>query len=879
MRSPRKLLGLWRSLFSRSRLDRELDEELRDYLEALIERKVRAGLSEAEARRTALVEMGGVEQVKEEVRSGRAFSGLLATASDLRHAFRMIGRMPGLSAVVILSLGVGIGVNTAVFSWIQAVVLRPLPGVANAASFLLVEPRSETGSYPGVSWLEYRDLKEALGAFEEPLVFRMASLSLGEASRSERVYGLLVSDNYFSSLGLRPALGRFPAASEVAGEEPGVVISNTLWQARFGGAASALGQTLHVNDRDLIVVGVTPPGFQGTVLGLEFNLWIPATLAPSLLAGSRELEDRNSRGYSMMGRLRPGTSAAQAQVEVDAAMRHLAVLYPETNAGVQGEVMPFWRAPRGPQRLMARGLWILQGVLLLLLLAVCGNTANLLLARASAREREIGVRLALGAGPWRIVRLLLAESLLLALLGASLGVAIAFWASEALRAVPTIASFPVKFQTPVDALGLGFAILIALLCGLVFGAAPAFQLARLDPQVAIRSGPRPGGRGRMQGALMGAEVAIALVVLVVAALFFRSFHDTRDTDPGFKREGVLLAAYDLTGRGVDDDASARSFAARLLKRVRALPGVEEVAIARGVPLDIHGLPARAFTLEGRGQTNAAPDRALVNTVTPGYLRVMGIPLVTGADFADLDDPTKEPQAIVNEEFVRRYLEGRPAIGRRLESRGGRYTIVGVARNSLYESFGEPSQPVIYFSYRDRPGWIGEIHVRTRAGSEATLADGLRRAVRDIDSTLPVYDVRTLGEHVEKNLFFRRIPARLFAVLGPLLLMLAAIGIYAVVAYTVAQRTTEIGVRLALGGTARRIQALIVGDSLRVIAVGALTGWMIAFVVYIHVARSGSIDVPVLVGVPLVLLLAATVAAWIPARRATRDDPMLALRHD
>ncbi len=657
------------------------------------------------------------------------------------------------------------------------------------------------------------------------------------------------------------------------------MISDTFWHARFGGAASALGQTLHVNDRDLPVVGVTPPGFQGTVLGLEFDLWIPATLAPSLLSGSRELEDRSARGYSMMGRLRAGASSAQAQAEVDAAMRHLARLYPETNAGVEGEVMPFWRAPRGPQRMLARGLWVLQGVLLLVLLAVCGNTANLLLARASAREREIGVRLALGAGPGRIVRLLLAESLLLALLGAGLGVAIAVWASEALRAVPTIGSMPVKFQTPVDALTLGFAILMALMCGLVFGAAPAFQLARLDPQVAIRSGPRAGGRGRMQRALMGTEVAIALVVLVVAALFFRSFHDTRDTDPGFKREGVLLAAYDLTGRPGVDDALARSFAARLLKGLRDLPGVEAAAIARSVPLDIHGLPARAFTLEGRGQTNAAPDRALANTVTPGYLRVMGIPLDAGADFADLDDASSQPQAIVNQEFVRRYLESRPAIGRRLETRGGGYTIVGVARNSLYESFGERAQPVIYLSYRERPGWMGEIHVRTRVGNEATLADGVRRAVREIDPTLPVYDVRTLDEHVEKNLFFRRIPARLFAVLGPLLLMLAAIGIYAVVAYTVAHRTTEIGIRLALGGTARRIQAGIVGDSLRVIGTGALTGWLIAFVVYIHVARSGSIDIPVLAGVPSVLLLVAAVASWIPARRATRADPMLALRRD
>jgi len=798
---------------------------------------------------------------------------------DIHHVWRMIRRMPGLSAVVIVSLGIGIGVNTAVFSWVQAMVLQPLPGVTDAAGFQLVEPRAETGSYPGVSWLEYRDLRERLHSFPDLLAFRMVPLNAGEAVRSERTYGLLVSGNYFSALGLRPALGRFLRPDEVerSGSEPVMVISHAYWQTRLGGAANVLGKIVRVNDRSLTIVGVAPERFQGTVIGLTFDLWVPATMAPERFAGSRELDDRGQRGYQVAGRLRPRTTRAQAQADLDAAMRQLAHDYPDTNGTMQAEVLSFWQAPRGPQRFLVSALAILQAVMLLLLLAVCGNTANLMLARASARHREMGVRLALGAGPWRLVRQLLTENLMLALFGAALGAVIAVWATDALRAVPMIGSVPVKFQTSVDAVGLAFAMLLGVVCGVIFGVAPAAQLAGVDPQIALRSGSRTAGRSGMRSALMGVEVGLALVVLMSAALFIRSFSETRDTDPGFRREGVLLAAYDLTGRNVDASFS-RDFAARLLRRLRSLPGVEEAAIASSVPLDIHGLPLRSFTLEGRARSDAAPDRALSNLVSPGYFRTMGIPLRAGTDFVDLDDAASPPQVIVNEEFVRRFLRDAEPLGRRLESRDRRYVIAGVVHNSLSDSFGERPTPVIYFSYRDRPAPAGQIHLRIRVGAELLLATDVERVVRDLDPTLPVYDVRTLADHVEKNLFLRRIPARMFVVLGPLMLVLAAIGIYAVVSYSVSRRTTEIGVRLALGATAQGVVRQIVGESLRVVGAGALAGWSVMFMIALHLVR-GVIDLPVFAGVPAILLLVATLACWVPARRATRVDPMVALRQE
>jgi predicted permease len=801
------------------------------------------------------------------------------TTSDVRHAWRMIRRMPVLAVVVILSLAVGIGVNTAIFSWLQAVILRPLPGVADAGRFHLVEPRAAGGGHPGASWLEYRDLRERLPALRDVLAFRMVPFNVGEAERTERTYGLLVSGNYFSALGLRPALGRFMRPEEAAtpGGEPVVVISHDYWQTRFAGATSALGQTVRINDRYLTIIGVTPRGFQGTVLGLTFDLFVPATLASVLLGGSRELEDRSVRGYNLMARLQSGATRPGAQAQLDAAMRELARIHPESNGTMQGDVLPFWQAPRGPQRMFARGLVILQAVMLLLLLAVCGNTANLVLARASARQREMGVRLALGAGPWRVARLLLVESLLMALIGAALGAALAVWGTEALRAAPMLGAFPIRFQTSIDLAGLAFAMLLGVACGLIFGVAPAAQLARIDPQVALRSGSSTAARSGMRNALMGAEVALALVVLVAAALFFRSFRETRDTDPGFRREGVLLAAYDLTGRDADSAAS-RAFAATLLRRLRAVPGVEGAAIASSVPLDIHGLPLRPFTLEGHAQADTALDQALANVVTPGYFQAMGIPLQAGTDFADLDDGTAPPQAIVNEAFVRRFLGSAEPVGRRLQARGRSYVITGVARNSLYESFSEPATPIIYFSYRDRPAPRGEIHLRTRPGAELSLAGDVQRTVRAIDLSLPIYDVRTLADHVEKNLFLRRIPARMFVVLGPLLLLLAAVGIYAVVAYTVAQRTTEIGVRLALGASAQRVVAQIVRESLRVIGYGALMGWLLAALIAVH-ARGGVLDPSVFLGVPAILLVVATFACWLPARRAARVDPIVALRQE
>lgn len=798
----------------------------------------------------------------------------------IRHAFRTIARMPGLAAVVVLSLGVGIGLNTAVFSWIQAVVLKPIPGVDESGSYYHLEARADTGSYPGMSWAEYRDLKPRLQAIDELIAFRMAPLNVGEASRTERTFALLVSGNYFPGLGLKPAAGRFirPDEAEVAGGQPVAVISHDYWHTRFAGAADAVGRTLEINGNQLTIIGVAPENFQGTIMGLQFDLWIPATLAPVIFNGSTELDARSQRGYAAIGRLRIGSSEAEASAQFTVAMRELAETFPETNGRISGELRPFWMAARGPQMMFVTALGVLQAVMLLVLLAVCGNTANLVLARASTRHKEVGVRLALGAKPAAVIKLLLAENLVLGVLGAFVGVLVAWWGTEALRAMPPYGAFPVRFQTSLDTLGLLFAIGLGIGCGLLFGAAPALQLGRVDPQRALRSGLQGAGRSPVRDGLMALQCGLALLVLIVAGLFFQGFAESRETNPGFRIEGLMLATYDL-GPLSPTDQYARQFATDLLDRLHSVPSVESVALANAMPLDIHGLPMRGFALEGRAQTTQQQEMSLNNIVSPGYFKTMGIEIVAGEDFAAMTDSALPPQVIVNEEFARRYISPADPIGRRLRNNDIDYTIAGVVRNSTYDAFGEPPTPAFFFSWRDRPRWLGEIHVRARTGSETLLASEIQRIVRDLNPSLPLYNVRTMAEHVERNLFLRKIPARMFVVIAPLLLALVAVGIYAVVSYSVSQRATEIGVRLALGATAERVIRQIVKEALIVTASGLLLAWILAAFVQLHLFSGGPGAWVVMTTVPILLLAVAALSCWLPAKRATQVNPVIALRAD
>jgi len=658
---------------------------------------------------------------------------------------------------------------------------------------------------------------------------------------------------------------------------PVVAISHDYWETRYGRSPTVIGQRVRINAADLTIVGVAPRGFKGTVMRLTFDFWLPATLTPTLFNAARDLDERGTRGFTISGRLRPGTTRDQAQAEVSSVMRQLAAAYPQTNRGLDADVLAFWNAPRGPQRFLATSLGVLQGLMLLLLIAVCGNTANLVLARAAARQREMSVRQALGARPWGIARLVLIENLMLALAGGALGAALASWGTHTLNAMPPlrVRGIPISFETNVDATTIAFAIALAVLCGLLFGLLPALHLARQHPHASLRAGSNTAPRSRLRHVLVVAEVALAIAVLIASGLFIRDFLATRHEDPGFRRDGVLLAGFDLSGRGMSDD-DVRAFDASLVDRLARVPSVEAVAIATSVPLDLHGLPMRVFTVQGHARADDGFDEALTDTVTPGYFSVMKIPFVAGHDFAPLTDIAAPRQVVVNATFVRQYLDGADALGRRIDVRAKPYVIVGVVRDSTYNAFGEPPTPMLYFSLRDRPASTADVHVRVRSGAETADAADIRRVVADLNPELPVYDVRTLSDHIEANLIFRRIPARLFGVLAPLLLLLAASGIYAVVAYGVSLRTQEFGVRLALGATGTRLVARCVGEHLAVVATGALAGWLLALAVVVDLLGR-RVDPGVFAGVPSLLMAVALVACWWPARRISEIDPLIALR--
>ena len=821
---------------------------------------------------------------------------ITSLAGDIRRAFRQIGKAPVLSAVIIGSIAIGIGVNTTVFSWIQSRVLTPIAGVSGSGKFYLVEARGEMGSYPGLSWPEYKDLTARLSLLQNVIAFRMAPLNVGAADWSDRTYGLLVSGNYFSALGLRAAAGRLIDGDDTA--QPGAtavaIVSHRFWQSRLGGATDVVGHSLRVNDRVFTIAGVAPAGFQGTVMGLTFDLWLPATAVPLIAEGTRELDSRSQRGYMALAALAPGASRADAQRDLDAAMQALAAAYPESNATVRAEVLPQWQSPRGPQQSLMAALAMLQGAMLLVLVVVAGNTTNLVLARASVRRKEVGLMLALGAGRWRVISLILTENLVLTLLGALGGVALAVWGTNALRAVPlpTPGGLQLTFFTQVDWVSLAFASVLGVVSGLVIGLPPALQLSRINPQASLRAGGAAAGRSTMRDVLLALEVAVAMVALVVSAMFLKSFNDTRTTDPGFTREGVLLATYDLRGRNQATESSAMDFSARLLDGLQASPGIDSAALATSVPLDIHGMPSRRFAIDGRARPDGSLDEALTNTVTPGYFQTMGIPMLAGKDFAGLRDSSPAPQAIVNEEFVKRFVgttgstgttgtTGTPdyaaAIGRRIETVGRQFVIAGVVRDSLYEAFGETPKPFIYLSWRDRPSPMAEVHVRTRGGSEKNLTADVRRIVRDLDATLPVYNVRTLNEHVDSNLVFRKIPARMFGVLGPMLLLLVGVGIYAVVAYGVAQRRKEIGTRVALGATSLLVIRSLLADTMRVVLLGMAAGSVAALMINPGALSGQASELRLMAGVILLFLAAATIASWVPARHASRINPIVVLK--
>ncbi len=805
---------------------------------------------------------------------------------DLRYAARQLRRAPGFTLVAVLSLGLGIGANATIFTWLDAVLLQPFAGVPEQHRLVSVSTVNSAGERLSASWPDYRDF-QAQSRTLELWASEERAMSLVHGGVAERAWGVLVSGNYFDALGVRATLGRtfLPEEGAVIDAHPVLVLSHSYWQRRFAARPEIVGQAVTLNNRAFTVVGVAPEGFVGSTVGLSYDFFVPMTMQKALLEGDR-LEYRGHRWLSLMGRLKPGATVEAAQAEIDTLAAALAREYPRSNEGMTASVRPLWLSDDGAARSMRPLLFVLMGVVGAVLLIACANLANLLLARAVGRGREIAVRLSLGAGRGRVIRQLLTESLLLAALGAAAGLLIAYWSSGLFAAFAPPADLPVGLDAALDGRAFGFALGLAVLTALVFGTAPALAASRPDVVGALRDGAAAvaGGpsRRRLKNALVVVQVALSVVLLVGAGLLLRALEAERRLDIGFDSERVLLAGVDLFPNGYDRERGVAYYGAAL-EALRAIPGVEAASLARRVPLALGGTSSSGFEVEGYTPRDDDPPQIYTNLVGADYLRTMGIALREGRDFAPDDRDGGLPVAIVNEAVAERFWPGQSPIGRRLRPGGDTWlTVVGVAKNTPLRTPVERPLPLVYMPIQQQfTSAAVAFHVRARSGDPAALAPAVTAALQRIDPTLPVFGVRSLREATSAATFGQRLASSLLSAFGLLALLLATLGLYGVIAWAVGQRRREMGIRLALGGQRRQIFSMVVREGLRVAAVGIALGLAGAFGLGRALGRLllgvSPADPLTYAAVVLVLGTAVAVACAVPARRAAATEPASALR--
>ncbi len=808
---------------------------------------------------------------------------------DLRFALRLLARHPGFTATAVLSLALGIAATTTVFSWMRSVLLDPLPGVADAGRVVAVESVTPSGTYIDSSWPDYRDIRDRAKSFSGTVAFRDRPLRMGPDDATGRVWALFVSGNYFDVLGVRPAAGRFFDAAEQQerqGAAPVAVIGYGLWQRRFQGDRSVVGRVIRLNRQEITVIGVAPRAFHGTIDGLSYDVFVPVTMERTLSGGWNWMADRGSRPMKILGRLRDGVSIEQANAEVATIAKDLSAAYPENNRDVGGAALSFSRAPYGAQTLLRTPLFALLGLGALVLLIVSANVSSLMLARAVGRQREMAVRLAVGAKPSRLLRQVLTESVLLSFIGGWVGILGAAWMAGGLRYLLPATELPVDVSSSLSPAVLLFALAAAVVAGLLFGAAPALHATRIDVLESLKS-ERTATAGRrsswLRGLLVVSELTFAVVALACAGLLLRTFQNARAVDPGFDVHHVLLVGLDLGSTGYDRDKGL-DFQRRLQARLTALPGVQAVSYAEDVPLGFDGGSWETLSIDGYVPAAGESMKIYRNLVSPGYFGLMRIPLEAGRDFTVRDDRNASPVAIVNETFARHYFGGddESAVGRQFETGGVHFTIAGVVGDTKVRSLSEPAAPYFYVplaqAYGADTGFA--VHVRTASDPLAVLP-AVRRVIREIDPAVPTDVAIPLAQYTDAALFPRRIAAAFGTTLGAVSLLLAVFGLYGVLSYSVSQRTREIGVRMALGAARRDVVGLVLRHALGL----TLTGLAIGLAAALAVGRLlgglllgvSPADPATFVLVAAALTLLSLVAAYLPARRAVRVNPIQALR--
>jgi predicted permease len=805
---------------------------------------------------------------------------------DIRYAFRVLLKSPGFSAIAVLTLALGIGANSTIFSWINSTLLNPIPGAVNTGNILAFTSGGNSRVPVPFSYPDFVDLRHGTTSFSSLAASSIYPVNLTGKAKPERTWGTLASANYFDFLGVHPILGRGFLRSEddKPGGAPVVVISHRLWKLRYGGESSVIGRTIEINDHPYTIIGVAPPVFQGTQTSLRSELWIPVVMVQQIVSARDRLHERSDTWVNVLGRLKPGVTAGQAQSEMNIRMKELVGQYPKDH---QGEnvvtVYPLWRAPFGANGYLYILLPMLMAIAGAVLLLACANVANLLLVRSVARRHEIAIRLSIGASRWRVVRQLLIESLILALAGGGIATLVTFWTAATFSQFIPPTNLPINLDVHIDSVVLLATMLTSILTGVVFGVLPALRTSDLAPALVLKEegGSASGGvrKARLASALVVTQIALSLFLLVCAGLFIRSFRAAQKVDPGFNPDHVFIASYSLFPAGYDAD-SGTEFHRQLLTKLGALPGVESVSLADWIPL---GYTSDAKTVNPEGYVPQPHESMDISDagVGPNYLHTMQIPLVAGRDFTEQDNRTSQRVVIVNEAFVHRYWPNQDGLGKRVQVDGEWATIVGLTRTGSYYSLRDGALPFIYTPMLQDYSNSATVHLRV-AGNPLAYAAAVEKAVHDLNATMPVFEESTLKSRVQVASTGQRIALTFVGAFGLLALVLAAVGIYGVIAYTTRQRTREIGIRMALGAQSADVFRLVFSNGLRLI----LTGLAIGLALSLALTRFlrtilfgvGATDAITFAAVALLLTAVALLACYIPARRAMEVDPMVALRY-
>ena len=811
---------------------------------------------------------------------------------DLRFALRLMTRKPALTAMAVVSLALGIGVNSSIFTLVNAVLLRD-PPISRPDRVVEVYTSSSDGFRYGTSSApDYFDLRDSNDVFSGLAATRTYPVTFDDGESTDLLMGEIVSGNYFDVLGVRAHIGRtfLPAEDRTPGTHPVVVLGYDFWQRRFAADPAVLGRTLKLNGRELEVVGVAAASFKGTLPAFRIELWLPLQMADQL--GERPiLERRGSRSLMLKGRLADGVSLEEAQAQLGTLARRLAAEYPETNEGREVTLVPTRDVILnpgfdGPARGVAGFLMAIVGLVLLI---ACSNIANLFLARASDRRKELALRLALGSGRGRLVRQLLTESLLIAFLGGLASLLFATWTARLLAGFRPPIPVPMALELGIDLKVLAFTLLLAALTGVLCGLAPALQASRPELVPALKNEGAGLGRGYrrlgLRNLLVVGQVAVSTLLLIGSGLFIRSLMNAQAIDPGFTlRRGVAATLLPKLG-GAYTDAEAELLYRDLLERARALPGVSSAAVAEFLPLGL-AISNKEVWVEGQ-ELGEGEDPPAIDTMAigPGYFRTLGIALARGRDFSDRDDASAPGAVIVNQTMARRTWPGEDPLGQRLRFDDGLdapvYEVVGVAADGKYRTLGEAPRPYLYTPYAQTGDFMLTLIVASNREGETLAA--VRRLLDEVDPHLPTFEIKTLSEHLDIMLFAPRMGAALLAAMGLLGLLLASVGLYGVVAYSVARRTREIGVRLALGAGKGDVLGMVVREGMVLVAVGVVLGVGLALLVtralqgFLYGITAS--DPLTYVAVSLFLLAVAWLANFLPARRATGIDPILALRYE